>query len=209
LRVSDGSLFALARILHQIQAFDPIQPGTKAAQQKTTAVTVQAPRNGSIVRLMSPWVIRCRQAMCCCVLESEKMEHSIRAPQTGAVTALYCTEGVELVARGPYSPSKNWRTANEACPLHENGRRWARDGLQETSRQHQLQAKVQNWWDDPQLPLGVPHIEVGSLCRQMGPAIGGLCRGILPESSSTPIRAYSALAPKPSRVLKPRLCRSA
>ena len=33
------------------------------------------------------------------VLEAMKMEHSIRAPQAGAVTALYCTEG-ELVAEG-------------------------------------------------------------------------------------------------------------
>jgi len=97
LRVSDGSLFLRWReYWHQIQAFDPISQAQQAQQHSGD---LQAPMNGSIVRLMVAVGDQVQTGDVLLVLEAMKMEHSIRAPQTGAVTALYCTEG-ELVAEG-------------------------------------------------------------------------------------------------------------
>ncbi|MDO9623250.1 MAG: biotin/lipoyl-containing protein, partial [Pseudomonas sp.] len=58
-----------------------------------------APMNGSIVRVLVETGQQVEAGTALVVLEAMKMEHSIRAPHTGTVKALYCSEG-EMVSEG-------------------------------------------------------------------------------------------------------------
>ena len=82
--------------MHAVTLFDPIA-AVEANQSHQGGLT--APMNGSIVRVLVEVGQRVEAGTQLVVLEAMKMEHSIRAPQTGVVKALYCQEG-EMVAEG-------------------------------------------------------------------------------------------------------------
>lgn len=81
---------------HRLEAFDPISQAEQAQQH---GGGLQAPMNGSIVRLMVQAGDQVQAGSVLLVLEAMKMEHSIRAPHDGKVGALFCAEG-DLVAEG-------------------------------------------------------------------------------------------------------------
>lgn len=82
--------------LHAVNAHDPISEA-QAGHGHQGGLT--APMNGSIVRvLVEPGqVVEAGTQLV--VLEAMKMEHSIRAPHAGTVSALYCQEG-DMVSEG-------------------------------------------------------------------------------------------------------------
>ncbi|WP_394245149.1 acetyl/propionyl/methylcrotonyl-CoA carboxylase subunit alpha [Halopseudomonas laoshanensis] len=80
----------------QLDAFDPI---SEAEQAHHHGGGLQAPMNGSIVRLMVQVGDQVEAGSVLLVLEAMKMEHSIRAPHAGNITTLFCSEG-DLVAEG-------------------------------------------------------------------------------------------------------------
>lgn len=81
---------------HQINAYDPID-GAGHAQQ--SAGGLQAPMNGSVVRIMAAVGQVVEAGTPLLVLEAMKMEHSIRAPANGRVKAVLCDEG-DLISEG-------------------------------------------------------------------------------------------------------------
>ncbi|AUZ47030.1 acetyl/propionyl/methylcrotonyl-CoA carboxylase subunit alpha [Pseudomonas orientalis] len=82
--------------LQAISLFDPI---AAAEAGHTPQGGLTAPMNGSIVRVLVDIGQRVEAGAQLVVLEAMKMEHSIRAPETGVVKALFCQEG-EMVAEG-------------------------------------------------------------------------------------------------------------
>lgn len=80
---------------HAVEKVDPI---TRAAQAQHPG-GLQAPMNGSIVRLLVSVGDQVAAGTALLVVEAMKMEHSIRAPQAGVVKAIFCAEG-DLVAEG-------------------------------------------------------------------------------------------------------------
>jgi len=82
--------------LQAVIAYDPIAEA-EASHQHQGGLT--APMNGSIVRVLVEPGQRVEAGTTLIVLEAMKMEHSIRAPQTGVVKSLFCQEG-ELISEG-------------------------------------------------------------------------------------------------------------
>jgi 3-methylcrotonyl-CoA carboxylase alpha subunit len=82
--------------LHSVSLFDPIA-AVEASQSHQGGLT--APMNGSIVRVLVDIGQTVEAGAQLVVLEAMKMEHSIRAPHSGVVKALYCQEG-EMVGEG-------------------------------------------------------------------------------------------------------------
>ncbi|WP_457787092.1 acetyl/propionyl/methylcrotonyl-CoA carboxylase subunit alpha [Pseudomonas sp. PL-6] len=82
--------------LHAVSRFDPIA-AAEASHHQHGGLT--APMNGSIVRVLVEPGQAVEAGTALVVLEAMKMEHSIRAPETGTVKAIYCREG-ELVSDG-------------------------------------------------------------------------------------------------------------
>ena len=82
--------------LRSIQRVDPIAE-VEASHSHHGGLT--APMNGSIVRVLVDAGQQVEAGTALVVLEAMKMEHSIRAPHSGIVKALYCSEG-EMVSEG-------------------------------------------------------------------------------------------------------------
>ncbi|MBQ0743505.1 MAG: acetyl/propionyl/methylcrotonyl-CoA carboxylase subunit alpha [Pseudomonas sp.] len=97
LLISNGALY-----LHwhdswqRIDRFDPIAEVDHSHQH---AGGLQAPMNGSVVRVMVEPGQQVEAGAVLLVLEAMKMEHSIRAAEAGTVKAIFCAEG-ELIAEG-------------------------------------------------------------------------------------------------------------
>ena len=95
--ISNGALY-----LHwhhswrRIDRFDPIAEVEHSHQH---AGGLQAPMNGSVVRVMVEPGQQVEAGAVLLVLEAMKMEHSIRALEAGRVKAIFCAEG-ELIAEG-------------------------------------------------------------------------------------------------------------
>ncbi|MNP17489.1 Acetyl-/propionyl-coenzyme A carboxylase alpha chain [compost metagenome] len=79
-----------------IRRFDPIAEAEAAHSHHGG---LEAPMNGSIVRILVEPGQRVEAGTALVVLEAMKMEHSIRAAHDGVVKSLYCSEG-ELVSEG-------------------------------------------------------------------------------------------------------------
>jgi 3-methylcrotonyl-CoA carboxylase alpha subunit len=82
--------------LRRIESYDPIG-AVEASHSHQGGLT--APMNGSIVRVLVEAGQTVEAGAQLVVLEAMKMEHSIRAPHTGVIKALYCQEG-EMVSEG-------------------------------------------------------------------------------------------------------------
>ncbi|MCI3945456.1 biotin carboxylase/biotin-containing subunit [Pseudomonas syringae] len=82
--------------LHTLSKMDPVNQ-TDAAQGQHGGLN--APMNGSIVRVLVEVGQTVEAGAQLVVLEAMKMEHSIRAAAAGVITALYCHEG-EMVNEG-------------------------------------------------------------------------------------------------------------
>ena len=82
--------------LHAVQRVDPI---AAVEASHTQQGGLSAPMNGSIVRVLVEVGQQVDAGAPLVVLEAMKMEHSIRASQSGTVSALYCAEG-EMVSEG-------------------------------------------------------------------------------------------------------------
>jgi 3-methylcrotonyl-CoA carboxylase alpha subunit len=82
--------------LHAVTCVDPIA-AVDASHSQQGGLT--APMNGSIVRVLVEVGQQVEAGTQLVVLEAMKMEHSIRAAQTGIISALYCAEG-EMVSEG-------------------------------------------------------------------------------------------------------------
>ena len=80
----------------QVKKVDPISRVDQAQQH---AGGLHAPMNGSIVRLLVNTGEQVEAGAALLVVEAMKMEHTIRAPHAGTVTAIFCSEG-ELVSEG-------------------------------------------------------------------------------------------------------------
>ncbi|MEO1818358.1 acetyl/propionyl/methylcrotonyl-CoA carboxylase subunit alpha [Pseudomonas sp.] len=80
----------------QINTYDPIEEAGHAQQ---SAGGLQAPMNGSVVRVMAAVGQQVEAGAPLLVLEAMKMEHSIRAPTNGRVKAVFCGEG-DLISEG-------------------------------------------------------------------------------------------------------------
>ncbi len=80
----------------RIDQFDPIAEVEHSHQH---AGGLQAPMNGSVVRVMVEPGQQVEAGTVLLVLEAMKMEHSIRAAEAGTVKAVFCAEG-ELIAEG-------------------------------------------------------------------------------------------------------------
>ncbi|MGC1330845.1 acetyl/propionyl/methylcrotonyl-CoA carboxylase subunit alpha, partial [Pseudomonas sp.] len=76
-----------------------VNPIAEADARHTQQGGLNAPMNGSIVRVLVSAGQHIEAGTPLVVLEAMKMEHSIRAPQAGVVKALNCLEG-EMVAEG-------------------------------------------------------------------------------------------------------------
>jgi 3-methylcrotonyl-CoA carboxylase alpha subunit len=96
IRRGDSLYLHYAGELRSIQRVDPIAE-VEAGHQHHGGLT--APMNGSIVRVLVEAGQQVEADTALVVLEAMKMEHSIRAPHTGTVKALYCSEG-EMVSEG-------------------------------------------------------------------------------------------------------------
>ncbi|WP_330212310.1 acetyl/propionyl/methylcrotonyl-CoA carboxylase subunit alpha [Pseudomonas sp. Z18(2022)] len=81
---------------HAVSRFDPI---AEAEVSNGHQGGLTAPMNGSIVRVLVEVGQEVEAGAALAVLEAMKMEHTIRAPETGKVTAVYCQEG-ELISEG-------------------------------------------------------------------------------------------------------------
>lgn len=82
--------------LHSIKAYDPI---AAAGASHAPQGGLNAPMNGSIVRILVEAGQTVEAGTQLVVLEAMKMEHSLRAPHDGVVKALFCQEG-EMVSEG-------------------------------------------------------------------------------------------------------------
>ncbi|MCW1247522.1 3-methylcrotonyl-CoA carboxylase, partial [Pseudomonas sp. SAICEU22] len=82
--------------LHRVESYDPLAAAEASHNPHGSLV---APMNGSIVRVLVNAGQTVEAGAQLVVLEAMKMEHSIRAPKAGVVTALYCQEG-EMVSEG-------------------------------------------------------------------------------------------------------------
>jgi 3-methylcrotonyl-CoA carboxylase alpha subunit len=96
IRRGDTLYLQFAGELRSIQRVDPIAE-VEASHSHHGGLT--APMNGSIVRVLVAAGQQVEAGTALVVLEAMKMEHSIRAPHTGLVKALYCGEG-EMVSEG-------------------------------------------------------------------------------------------------------------
>ncbi len=96
IRQGDSLYLHYAGELHTVTLYDPIAE-VDASHQQQGGLT--APMNGSIVRVLVEAGQHVEACTALVVLEAMKMEHSIRAPHTGTVKALYCREG-EMVSEG-------------------------------------------------------------------------------------------------------------
>ncbi|MDT8924508.1 MULTISPECIES: acetyl/propionyl/methylcrotonyl-CoA carboxylase subunit alpha [Pseudomonas] len=81
---------------HAVSRFDPIAEADVSTGQQGG---LTAPMNGSIVRVLVEVGQDVEAGSALVVLEAMKMEHTIRAPEGGKVTAVYCQEG-ELLSEG-------------------------------------------------------------------------------------------------------------
>ena len=82
--------------LQTVNACDPLATaGASHGQQGG----LTAPMNGSIVRVLVEVGQSIEAGTQLVVLEAMKMEHSVRAPRSGIVNALYCQEG-DMVGEG-------------------------------------------------------------------------------------------------------------
>ncbi|MGH8355500.1 MAG: biotin/lipoyl-containing protein, partial [Pseudomonas sp.] len=95
-RRGDGLYLEWNGELLHIQRIDPIAEA-EVGHQHHGGLT--APMNGSIVRVQVEVGHQVEAGTTLVVLEAMKMEHSIRAPHSGTIKALYCAEG-ELVSEG-------------------------------------------------------------------------------------------------------------
>ncbi|AFN78059.1 acetyl-CoA carboxylase, biotin carboxylase [Stutzerimonas stutzeri DSM 10701] len=82
--------------LQALTAFDPIAEAEAGHQQHGG---LSAPMNGSIVRVLVEAGQSVEAGSVLIVMEAMKMEHSIRAAQSGLVKSLFCHEG-EMVSEG-------------------------------------------------------------------------------------------------------------
>lgn len=82
--------------VHRVTVFDPI---AEAEAGHAHHGGLNAPMNGSIVRVLVEVGQSVEAGGALVVLEAMKMEHSIRAPRAGTVTALFCQEG-DMVSEG-------------------------------------------------------------------------------------------------------------
>ena len=82
--------------LQTVNAYDPLA-ATGASHTQQGGLT--APMNGSIVRVLVEVGQSIEAGTQLVVLEAMKMEHSVRAPRSGTVNALYCQEG-DMVVEG-------------------------------------------------------------------------------------------------------------
>ena len=82
--------------LQCVRTDDPI---AAAGASHVTQGGLAAPMNGNIVRVLVEVGQTVEAGAQLVVLEAMKMEHSLRAPQTGVVKALFCQEG-EMVSEG-------------------------------------------------------------------------------------------------------------
>ncbi|SFQ88559.1 3-methylcrotonyl-CoA carboxylase alpha subunit [Halopseudomonas formosensis] len=97
LLISNGALYLQWHNSWQrIDRFDPIAEVDHSHQH---AGGLQAPMNGSVVRVMVEPGQQVEAGAVLLVLEAMKMEHSIRAAEAGTVKAIFCAEG-ELIAEG-------------------------------------------------------------------------------------------------------------
>lgn len=83
----------------QWQRIEQVDPISRVAQAQQHAGGLQAPMNGSIVRLLVSAGDQVEAGATLLVVEAMKMEHSIRAPHAGTVAAIFCAEG-DLVNEG-------------------------------------------------------------------------------------------------------------
>jgi 3-methylcrotonyl-CoA carboxylase alpha subunit len=81
---------------YQISAVDPLGEALGSA---TAEGSLSAPMNGSIVRILVAPGEAVQAGDGLIVVEAMKMEHTLRAPRAGTVSAIFCTEG-EMVAEG-------------------------------------------------------------------------------------------------------------
>ncbi|MFJ4142535.1 acetyl/propionyl/methylcrotonyl-CoA carboxylase subunit alpha [Pseudomonas sp. NPDC089734] len=82
--------------MHNLTSVDPI---AEVSSGHSVQGGLAAPMNGSIVRVLVEAGQEVEAGTQLVVLEAMKMEHSIRAAQSGTVKALYCREG-EMVSEG-------------------------------------------------------------------------------------------------------------
>lgn len=76
-----------------------VDPLAEAAGTQAGDGGLAAPMNGSIVRVLVAPGQPVQAGDALIVVEAMKMEHSIRAPRTGVISAVFCSEG-EMVAEG-------------------------------------------------------------------------------------------------------------
>ncbi|MFT6429376.1 MAG: 3-methylcrotonyl-CoA carboxylase alpha subunit [Halopseudomonas sp.] len=81
------------------QRIEKVDPISRAAQAQQHAGGLQAPMNGSIVRMLVSVGDEVEAGTSLLVVEAMKMEHNIRAPHSGTISAILCAEG-DLVAEG-------------------------------------------------------------------------------------------------------------
>jgi len=96
IRRGDTLYLCWQRELLAVKRIDPIAAVEASHSQQGG---LSAPMNGSIVRVLVEVGQQVEAGAPLVVLEAMKMEHSIRASQTGTVAALYCAEG-EMVKEG-------------------------------------------------------------------------------------------------------------
>jgi 3-methylcrotonyl-CoA carboxylase alpha subunit len=82
--------------VHPVNLFDPI---AEADADHGHQGSLNAPMNGSIVRVLVSVGEQVEAGTPLIVLEAMKMEHSIRAPHAGIIGAVHCQEG-EMVTEG-------------------------------------------------------------------------------------------------------------
>ncbi|WHS58555.1 acetyl/propionyl/methylcrotonyl-CoA carboxylase subunit alpha [Pseudomonas sp. G2-4] len=96
IRAGDSLFLQWEGDLHRIDVHDPLA-AAESSHGHQGGLT--APMNGSIVRVLVNVGQTVETGTQLVVLEAMKMEHSIRAPKTGVIKALYCQEG-EMVSEG-------------------------------------------------------------------------------------------------------------
>jgi len=82
--------------VHPVTRVDPIAEADASHDQQGG---LNAPMNGSIVRVLVSVGEQVEAGTPLIVLEAMKMEHSIRAPHAGIIGAVHCQEG-EMVTEG-------------------------------------------------------------------------------------------------------------
>ena len=81
------------------QRIEPFDPIAEVEHSQQHAGGLQAPMNGSVVRVLAEPGQQVEAGAVLLVLEAMKMEHSIRAAEAGRVKSVFCSEG-ELIAEG-------------------------------------------------------------------------------------------------------------